>query len=57
MIVVFPDFFNMTFKADFNSTFFTGHEPDITAGKPVVGKLCLPAVNKLLLEDTVFVKD
>ena len=34
-----------------------GNKPNLSAGKPEIGKLRLPAVNKLLLENTCFIED
>ena len=57
VIVVIPDITNFTFELDFHRLFFMWYKPHVTTRKPEVRKFSLPTVNKLLLEDTIFIKN
>ena len=57
MVIAVPAFLNMAFKLNLNASFFTGNKPNIAAGKPEIGQLGLPAVNKLLLKYACLIAD
>ena len=48
---------NLTLKLNFNGFILSGNKPYLSAGKPEIGHLGLPAVNNLLLENAVFIKN
>ncbi len=55
MVVVLPIFVYLPVKANLNRLVGNGNKPRAAAGKPVIGKLGLPAVNYFLFEDTVLI--
>ena len=57
MVMSIPEIFYPTLKSNLLSALRTLNKPCFAAGEPEIGQLCLPAVNNLLLEDAVFVKD
>ena len=57
VIAVLPVINNFAFEADIDALLLARDEPNFTAGKPEIGHLGLPAVNKLLLEDSVFIEN
>ena len=57
VILLIPVFLKLAVEVDFDGLVSLGNEPALAAWEPVVGKLCLPAVLDLLLEDTVLVAD
>ena len=57
VIAVLPVIDNFALEADIDALLLARDEPDLAAGKPKIGHLGLPAVNKLLLEDSVFVEN
>ena len=57
VVVIIPCIDDFTAEFNLNGILFSCLEPYLAAGKPEVGELCLPAVNKLLLEDTALVKN
>ena len=57
VILIIPAVNNMTAEADLNGLLLARNEPDLAAGEPEIGQLGLPAVNELLLEDSVFVEN
>ena len=57
VVSVVPVLMKVALEVNVDSKLGLGHEPYRTAGEPVIGKLCLPAVLKLLLEDTVLIAD
>ena len=57
VILLIPVFLKLAVKVNFDGLVLFGNEPCLAAGKPVIGKLCLPAVLDLLLEDTVLIAD
>ena len=48
---------DFAFEADIDALLLARDEPNFAAGKPEIGHLGLPAVNKLLLEDSVFIEN
>ena len=57
VVLVVPVFLKFAFEVNVDSKFRLCNEPYGTAGEPVVRKLGLPAVFKLLLEDSVLIAD
>ena len=57
VIAVLPVIDDFAFEADIDALLLARDEPYLAAGEPEIGKLCLPAVNKLLLEDACFISD
>lgn len=57
VIAVLPAVDNIALEADVNALLLARNEPYLAAGEPEIGHLGLPAVNELLLEDTVFVEN
>ena len=57
VIAVLPVIDDFAFEADIDALLLARDEPNFAAGKPEIGHLGLPAVNKLLLEDTVFIEN
>ena len=55
MVLIVPAFLNGSAEAYLNGFLIPSCQPYLAAGKPEVGKLGLPAVNKLLFENTAFV--
>ena len=51
-----PRFVYVALKANLKCALFVGDKPNLAAGKPKIRKLGLPAVNKLLLENSAFIK-
>ena len=57
VVLVVPVFLKVALEVNVDSELGLGNEPYRTAGEPVIGELCLPAVLELLLEDAVFIAD
>ena len=57
VVVILPVLVDLTVEVHLDSLVGNRNQPCAAAGEPVIGKLCLPAVNDLLLEDTVLVTD
>ena len=57
VVLLIPVFLKLAVEMNFDGLIGLGNKPALAAGKPVIGKLCLPAVLYLLLEDTVLVAD
>ena len=51
-----PRFVYVALKTNLKRALFVGDKPNFAARKPKVRKLGLPAVNKLLLENSAFIK-
>ena len=57
VVVILPVLVDLTVEVYLDSLVGNRNEPSAAAGEPVIGKLGLPAVNDLLLEDTVLITD
>ena len=57
MVLVVPVFLEIALEVNIDSELGLRNEPYRTAREPVVGELSLPAIFKLLLEDTVLIAD
>ena len=57
VVVILPVLVDLTIEVYLDSLVGNRNEPSAAAGEPVIGKLGLPAVNDLLLEDTVLITD
>ena len=57
VVLIVPALVNPALKENINGLLLTGNKPNVTAGEPEIGELGLPAVDELLLENTVFVKN
>ena len=57
VVVVVPVLVYLTIEMYLDSLVGNRNQPRAAAGQPVIRKLGLPAVNDLLLEDTVFITD
>ena len=57
VIAVLPAVDDIALEADVNALLLARNEPHLAAGEPEIGHLGLPAVNELLLEDSVFVEN
>ena len=57
VVLIIPAVNNLTAEADLNGLLLARNEPDLAAGEPEIGQLGLPAVNKLLSENSAFIKN
>ena len=57
VILAIPALVNPALEEDINSLFLMRNKPNLSARKPEIGQLSLPAVNKLLLKNAVFVEN
>ena len=57
MELVLPRVYNLALKANLNCAFLVRYKPHLTAGKPEIRQLGLPAVNKLLLKNSCLIEN
>ena len=57
VVLIVPALVNPALKEDIYCLLLTGNKPNISARQPEIRQLGLPTVNKLLLENAVFVKN